>query len=266
LLSGIESEDPKVTLIDFGLSLSKGQPLTAPDSSAHLLRHLAECEARVAADDAFSHGRNTHEVLGEMLVGDSDIERLNPIDWCYSPGATGPKFPPPPELRVVRETLLEDKADALKATDLPYSTGYDVWILGWTFLQIILGEKWEDWKSQRAGDALVELVQTHFFSKDYQIEVPWELGKEPPAWRLSVLAKGAKHFRECFLDEFLGLSANRIVARGPQAATPIQAEFVKPESKLRALVLRMIDHDPGHRAEYLLSGSLHRDLEELVSE
>jgi len=206
-----------------------------------------------------------------MLVGAFDIERLNPIDWCYSPGATGPKFPPPPELRVVRETLPKDLADVLKASDLPYSIGYDVWILGWTFLQIILGERWEDWNSQEVllekapGDPLVELVRSHFFSTEYQVQVPWELGLQPPAWRLAVLASGADNFRRCFLDEFLEHVSNRIHARGLNAATPSQVEFVNPESRLRALILRMIDHDPAQREDYLLSGMLQRDLEALTS-
>merc|ERR1719504_560466 len=101
------------------------------------------------------------------------MNRLSPIDWCYAPGAAGPKFPPPPELRVVREELPPASALALQGARLPYSSAYDVWILGWTFLQIVLGESWEDWKQGDPADPLTQLVRSHFYDKSLQVPCIW---------------------------------------------------------------------------------------------
>jgi len=256
LISGIESSEPNVVLIDYGLSLCAKTQFTEPDSAKHILGHTCASGKSLCIDEALAvtGGRNL------------DMDRLNPIDWCYSPGAAGPKFPPPPELRVVRDELPSTVADVLKqqAFTLPYSLGYDVWALGWTFIQIVLGERWHDWKSGGADDPLVQHVQSCFFEKHYQVKVPWELGLHPPAWRLAVLASGSEGFRKAFLDDFLRHATDRITRQGLAAATPLQAAFAKPGSRLRTMLLKMIEFDASCREAYLHSGELLHDLEQLA--
>jgi len=197
---------------------------------------------------------------------DLDMDRLSPLDWCYAPGAAGPKFCPPPELRVVREELPQAASKHLKdqRCQLPYSSAYDVWCLGWTFIQIILGERWEDWKTCRDEDALATLVQSHFFDKKRQVEVPWELDSYTSAWRLKILACGREEFQEKFLHTFYKHATNRLLGKGPGQLTPLQEEFIMPESNLRQMLGRMLTFEPRARAEYLTSGALLADAERLT--
>lgn len=246
LISGLGSSKPHVELIDYGLSICTDSPFTEPDDAKHLLGHLCNGEEDMKK--------------GQEL----DQERMNPIDWLYSPGAAGPKFAPPPELRVVREELPGTAAESLKQKEFPYTSGYDVWVLGWAFMQIILGERWEDWKKDSSDDPFVNHVKAHFYDKNYQVPVPWELGSEPSAWRLAILNGGADHFKQGFLDKFLKLASERILKRGRAHVTPLQAEFLKPESHLRELLLKMWDFDASNRMEYLRSKSLLRDIELLA--
>merc|ERR1711871_1753512 len=260
LLSG--DDDPQVVLIDFGLALHADSPHTEPDTAINLFDHLCTKDSSVSPDQWYQ------EVLSLTNGDDLAMGRLNPIDWGYGPGAAGPKFPPPPELRVLREELPSTVADTLKAQgcSIPYGSGYDVWVLGWTFIQIVLGERWHDWKSLENDDPVAQHVRGVFFNKDLLVEVPWELGLDPPAWRLGVLASGEEQFRRRFLDDFLQHISSRILAKGLEKATPLQAAFVRPESMLRHMLLRMIEFDPAKRMEYLASGALLRDVEALGQE
>lgn len=264
LLSGVNTSKPQVTLIDFGLSLCTDGPLSEPDTAQNLLGHLCATEPGLCdkAEQLIS------------AVGDEDLnmDRLNPIDWCYAPGAAGPKFPPPPEVRVLREELPISTAETLRkqGCQLPYSNGYDVWVLGWTFMQIVLGERWEDWKDGHwkgdPDDPVVQHVRSCFFDKNRQVPVPWELGSQPPAWRLAVLASGAEGYKKGFLDEFLRQASSRILSRGLDSATPLQAAFVQPDSRLRSMIVQMVDFDATRREAYLQSGALLQDLEDLENE
>jgi serine/threonine protein kinase len=254
LLANADTPEQKVMLIDFGLSLCSAAPFSESDTASNLLEHVFDGDSRL------SHA----EVVGD--VSDLDMKRLNPIDWCYAPGAAGPKFPPPPELRVLRKELPSSAGDALKeqGCELPYSAGYDVWVLGWTFMQIVLGERWEDWKN--SDDPLAQHVQSFFFDKTRQVEVPWELSDQHPAWRLKILSSGADFFKESFLDGFLSLATDHILSKGLEVATPLQAAFIQPDGKLRAMLLKMIDFDSKKRELYLTSGSLLCDLQEIEEE
>jgi serine/threonine protein kinase len=258
LISDVETE-PKVCLIDLGLALMPANPLSEADSARSLLSTLCESETHLPNEASASF-------VDEEELDSLDMHRLNPLDWCYSPGAAGPNFPPPPELRVLRDELPSSAGDVLKdgGSRLPYSSGYDVWVLGWTFVQIVLGERWQDYKSGLSDDPLVKHTRKSFFEKHFQVPVPWELDY-PAAWRLEILASGPEAFEEGFLDEFLRCASDRILADG-EAATPLQVAFVKPDSQLRAIILRMIDFDAARRDTYLLSGALLRDLAELGSE
>jgi serine/threonine protein kinase len=172
LVCGADTPNPRVVLIDFGLAVLPQNALAAPDSASAVLGYLRDNEPGLPSD--------AHEPAAARRILQKeafDMCRVNPIDWCYAPGAAGPKFPPPPELRVVKEELPVSACEALdavtKAGGQPCSSGYDVWCLGWTFLQIILGERWVDWKTKGntdSRDPLAEMARAFFFDKSLQVQ------------------------------------------------------------------------------------------------
>jgi len=71
-------------------------------------------------------------------------------------------------------------------------------------------------------------------------------------------------FRQNFLEKFVHLAACRIQSYDADKRTPLQAEFLKPESGLRKMLLKMVDFDAANREEYLRSGALLQDVETLA--
>lgn len=51
-----------------------------------------------------------------------------------------------------------------------YTPAYDVWVLAWTWMQMIIGERWCDWKELRKDedDKLGQLLKPYFYEKTLQ--------------------------------------------------------------------------------------------------
>mmetsp|Transcript_57616 Transcript_57616/g.136992 ORF Transcript_57616/g.136992 Transcript_57616/m.136992 type:complete len:538 (-) Transcript_57616:22-1635(-) len=271
LISDPSSSAPKPVLIDYGLAVVSSDMYTASDSVETLLQYLHQSETGQKAEPGeLAAACTTQEGMSAEMAA-----RVSPIDWLYSPGAAGPKFPPPPELRIVKEELplsrLNDLDELSRCGFTVYLPGYDVWILSWTFLQIMLAQRWADWRTEdvesRADGStqkdtrLQQLVRSMFYDRRLLVPVEWELKDAPPAWRLGILAEGQDVFQTRFLNCFFQCAEEKLSQAG--SCTPLQTEFLRVSGTLRRVLGRMLDFEARQRQVYLVSGSLHDDLEQL---
>mmetsp|Transcript_15548 Transcript_15548/g.35609 ORF Transcript_15548/g.35609 Transcript_15548/m.35609 type:complete len:530 (+) Transcript_15548:182-1771(+) len=267
LVSNPASSSPQMVLIDFGLAVVSKEMYTQPDSLQTLLEHLHQSET--------GEHPSLHDLMtacpNMQTIDAKAVQRVSPIDWCYSPGAAGPKFPPPPELRVVKEELPLSRLAELQQLRQQgveiYHPGYDVWILGWTFVQVILAERWCDWRldpglSTCTGEnaKVQQLVRAMFSDRRLLVPTSWELGAIPPAWRLGVVDAGEEAFQQRFLCSFFQCVEERMQT---STCTPLQRAFLCPSGALRKMLGAMLDFNARHRHSYLVSGNLLQDLQEL---
>mmetsp|Transcript_115 Transcript_115/g.313 ORF Transcript_115/g.313 Transcript_115/m.313 type:complete len:524 (-) Transcript_115:80-1651(-) len=265
LVSEPASATPHIVLIDFGLAVVSKEMYTQQDSLQTLLEHLHQSETGKLP--------TLHELVAAcpsmQSIDAKAVQRVSPIDWCYSPGAAGPKFPPPPELRVVKEELPLSRLAELQQLRQEgmevYHPGYDVWILAWTFVQIILAERWADWRvdpdlSHSSGDnaKVQQLVRSMFYDRRLLVPTSWELGAQPPAWRLGICDSGEEAFQQRFLCAFFQCVEERLQN---SSCTPLQTAFLCTSGTLRTVLGAMLDFNAKHRQRYLVSGDLLQDLE-----
>merc|ERR1711924_449199 len=194
-------------------------------------------------------------------------ERVQPIDHMYAPGAASPKYVCPPECTVIKQEIESGSGlhNKMKKLNSRYTSVYDVWVLSWTWLQMIVGERWCDWDPTKKtctleeGDPLKALLKKFFYDKKLQVETEWELSGEtdaPKAWKLGLLAadKDGTKFKSDFLEPFFKIISERL-KKGK--LTPMQKLFVDSAGEgggFQGMLSAMLDFDQTKREALLISG------------
>jgi len=254
-----------MTMVDFGLAIQLQAPLRGADTYRSLLTEPGRPPPQLSPEQV---AQWRHE--GEPP------QRLIPNDFFYSPGAASPKYPAPPECVVLRDDVPSDCQThaLLKSAPVAYTPGYDVWVLAWTWIQMVVGERWCDYKrlaTSGSDEPLGALLKAHFFDKKLMVEaelIPGsgEAGAQvPPAYRLAINAQGEAYYHALFLEPFFKIIGERLRHKG-SPLTPMQAALLDNGSTLRKLFDAMLSFDPKRRADLALSGRLHLLLEDLISE
>ena len=127
-------------------------------------------------------------------------------------------------------------------------------------LQMILGERWVDYKllPSQPSDRLGALLHAHFYDKGLMIPAPLFNDAPsllPQAYKLAINAKGEEHWRNTFLLPFFEAANIKLRSNGG-TLSPLQQQLFAGHSPLRSLIDKMFTFDPQKRSALVLNGEL----------
>jgi len=275
MVSGaLKEKGARPVMIDFGLAVMTDNPITDADTFMSMEKHMRDVESPLGfgTGDHAPNAEVTWPHIFSKFDGypqhSTDPERVQPIDMFYTPGAASPKYVCPPEARVLRDEVASGSELHTKlrsVTKSPYTPAYDVWVLAWTYIQMISGERFIDYKAltKDPNDPMGSLLKKFFFDKKLQVPVEWEVKgpNVPPMYKLALMNTDDATFRKEFLHPFFDVLSDRLRAKGK--LTPAQEELCKPDGKFRPILEKMLEFDPAARETYLASGALEKAMNSL---